>query len=418
MTGMPQMLMDDFVEEAFRFRGELARASSSAEMRSLWARSFPSYRVVSPDPLSDAYRHEILALYERLTGTSYEFENEMTSTKVSPTDFERGYPWMSNDLGVGAAEMAKTVQAFRVLQEHAPKAQRMVEFGVGWGNLALALARIGRDVTAVDIDAGFVARTNELARRTSLQVHTVTNDFLSAARACSNDFEAVIFQSSFHHCLDFVELLSLLRTHVLAPNGRVFFFSEPIFPDYPFPWGLRTDGESLWAITVNKWCELGFDRDFFLELLLAQGFFATSTGAIAGLLGDAWVATPTELGLSFAKWSLPVRHDATFHPAGEADFGRFLREQSVLPMPRGSHGGVLTFSNYGRSPLALRITSDAGEATHTVSPGAEAEIPVAAREGDIALHSETFVPDEVYASGDIRRVGLALKRVSFAREPR
>lgn len=409
------MVADRFVAEAARFREDLARAVDWRELRSLWARSIPPYRVAAADPLSDAYRLEIPSLYQRLTGLAYELENEMTSTKVSAADFERGYPWMTNDLGVAASEMAKTVQAFRVIQAHAPEAQRMIEFGVGWANLALALAQVGRDVTAVDIDAGFTARTEEMARRAQLGIRTVTADFLAAARGAAQDFDAVIFQSSFHHCLDFVELLSLVRTRVLAPGGRVFFFAEPVFPAYPFPWGLRTDGESLWAITVNKWCELGFDRDFFIEMLQDAGFFATSTGGIAGVIGDAWVATPAELGLPFAQLSLPSHHDATFHPAGEAEFGRFLRDHSVLSLPKGMQGGELTFANHALAPLSLRVRAGGGTDTHRVAPGTESTIRLADCTGEITFHSETFVPHEVHGNGDTRRVGLALKRIRLDR---
>jgi hypothetical protein len=195
------------------------------------------------------------------------------------------------------------------------------------------------------------------------------------------------------------------------PEGRIFFFSEPIFNLYPYPWGLRTDGESLWAITVNKWCELGFDRDFFIGLLHAHGFLGTATGTIPGLIGDAWVATPAALGLSFDEWALPLRYDETFHPVRDPGTGRFLRERSILPAP--SRRGTLTLANYGRSELSATIVSGHFEASVTVQPNTEAEVAVAPALGEMTIRSGTFVPHEAHGNGDMRRVGLCLRRVSF-----
>ena len=407
------MMNQTFLDEVMQFRADLERASGWEELRELWQRNISPYRVVAKDPLSPEYKLEILGLYRRMTAISYDLANELTSTKVASDDFDRGYPWMTNDFGVAAAETIKTVQAFRVLQSFAPEAHRLVEFGSGWANLALAIARLGRDVTAVDIDGGFITPIQDLAQRHKLPIHTINADFLTAARAANNDFDAVIFQSSFHHCIDFNELLGLLRTNVLGPEGRVFFFSEPIVPDYPFPWGLRTDGESLWAITMNKWCELDFDRDFFVGLLHKHGFFGTATGEIAGLIGHAWVATPFELGLSFDDWTLPSRYDDTFHPVRDGGQGRFLRERSILPV-HGCRHGTLTLGNHARTPLHTVIFSGHFETSVTVEPDAVAEVVIKPDHDEITLRSETFVPHEVYGNGDLRRVGLSLKRVCFS----
>lgn len=407
------MMNQSFLDEVARFRDDLRQTSGWDDLRVLWRRNVPPYRVASRDPLSEEYKAEILTLYEKMTATSYELSNELTSTKVPPADFARGFPWMTNDLGTAAAEMAKVVQAFRVMQAFAPEARRVVEFGSGWANLAVPLAQVGRDVTAVDIDAGFIERTETLAKRHELSIHTVNADFLTAARAANNDFDAVIFQSSFHHCIDFNDLLGLLRSKALTPSGRVFFFCEPVFPNYPFPWGLRTDGESLWAITSNKWCELGFDRDFFVKLLHAHGFLGTATGEIPGVIGDAWVATPVELGLAFEHWALPLRYDETFHPARDAGAGRFLRERSILPVP-GRRRAVLTLTNAGTFPLTAGFASGAAEARVTVEPGVETEVVLDGAIDEIAIRSDTFIPDEVYGTGDMRRVGPALQRVRFS----
>jgi hypothetical protein len=59
---------------------------------------------------------------------------------------------------------------------------------------------------------------------------------------------------------------------VLTPEGRVFFAGEPITADFPMPWGLRLDGNSLWAIRKNGWLELGFREDYFRQALEQTGW--------------------------------------------------------------------------------------------------------------------------------------------------
>ncbi len=98
---------------------------------------------------------------------------------------------------------------------------------------------------------------------------------------------------------------------------------------------MRTDGESLCAITINKWCELGFDQGFFPQMPHEACLFATVGAAIPGVIGKAWIATTAQLGLPFGLVIQPSCHNATFHAAGDAEFGRFLRDYNVLSLPKG-----------------------------------------------------------------------------------
>lgn len=78
-------------------------------------------------------------------------------------------------------------------------------------------------------------------------------------------YVAAVFFECFHHCDDHRRLLRALHRAV-QPGGCVVFAAEPIAPDYPVPWGVRMDGEALWAIHNFGWLELGF-RDDYLRLV-------------------------------------------------------------------------------------------------------------------------------------------------------
>jgi hypothetical protein len=59
---------------------------------------------------------------------------------------------------------------------------------------------------------------------------------------------------------------------LVAPSGKILFSSEPIDYKQPYPWGLRLDGQSVWAIRRNGWLELGFNIRYFRALMAQRGW--------------------------------------------------------------------------------------------------------------------------------------------------
>jgi len=189
---------DEFINKAGLFREDLGAASSFQEMLNLWRTTQIPYKIDLPDPYSDEYREEVTSIYAGLTGEDYDVANEWTSTKQSAEDFERGYPWVSGDFGVIADEIAKPIQVLRALQHRRGQEIRAIEFGSGWGNLSVPMAKAGINVTLVDIDQGFLDRASRIAAREGITMATVCGDFLGVAQSMSERFDVVIFQSAFH----------------------------------------------------------------------------------------------------------------------------------------------------------------------------------------------------------------------------
>lgn len=404
-----------FLHASTTYLDELNRASNFDEMLSLWRKTSIPYSMDGLDPYSLEYKEEVKSLYTKLTNCDYSPNNELTSTKQSQEDFEIGFPWISGNLGIVAEEMAKPVQILHTLHASGKAGARIIEFGAGWGNLALPLARARQDVTIVDIDEGFINRILRKAEQEGLKISSYCGDFVEIAKSVTERFDVVIFQSSFHHCVDFMELLRVIKSQLLADDGMIIFASEPISNDIQFPWGLRYDGESLWAIMCNKWLELGFNHDFFSEMLISTGFFFERVPGIAGFVGEAWKASRSEIALDFAKWVLPSWCDHTFHSPDPGGAGRFCAEQSILPGLKRSTGKAyeLTFVNYGTQPLALKVRGERKESL-VVGPGRTeiVRIPV----GPEALHidSQTFVPDRQCGNGDMRTLGVNLLSVRLS----
>ncbi len=411
------MSTESLIEAAKDYRRRLDEVSTGNEIRALWRETNLPYAFKGQDPLSESYRDEVLALYKGLTSLDYDVSQELTSTKQSQADFEVGYPWISRDPGIAAAELAKPVQVLAALRDAGP-VHKVVEFGSGWGNLALPLAKIGLDVTAIDIDEAFLERLQRIASREQVAIETLHCDFLQAAANMTRSYDAAFFQSSFHHCADFSFLIEQIKTRVLKDEGCIWFFSEPIFKGYQFPWGLRFDGEALWAITKNGWLELGFDEDFFLTMLSRHGYVVSAVAGIPGLLGPGWKATPCAFAPPFAQIVLPAKYDANFHPPEAGHDFRFCRGNASLPGEFGlGHGAVceISFRNCLPCPLDVIVTNGEGRRPLTIEAHQRLTICVPAGGGDIGLQTDTYVPNALNGSGDCRDLGVAVEHVSWRR---
>ena len=108
-------------------------------------------------------------------------------------------------------------------------------------------------------------------------------------------------------------------------------------------------GKSIWAITCNHWLELGFDYNFFFELMLRNGLLLSRIQPFLPFVGEGWMADQGAKEIAFEDWWLPEQHSSTFYPAAPTPgFGRFCREISTLPALNGRFANYdLQFQNYG-----------------------------------------------------------------------
>ena len=255
--------LDAKIEECTR-----AEAISDDAMRAV----FGTFRMeppedLPPDPLSEAYRTAQLALYRGIAGRDYATANEVTAFDIDAA-LCRPFPFYTGS-GVTAGEHFMAI-GFLLRAMALPAGSRIVEFGPGWGNTTIMLAKLGHQMTVVDIEPHFCELIRRRAAQEDVEVEVVQDDFFWAERS-GQRFDAALFFECFHHCADHLRLLRALR-QALVPEGRVFLAGEPITADFPMPWGLRLDGNSLWAIRKNGWLELGFRDDYFARALAETGW--------------------------------------------------------------------------------------------------------------------------------------------------
>ena len=249
-------------------RLDAAQKVSDDELRKL----FPTFRMdfnthVPDDPYSAEYAKVQFDLYHRISGKTYSVRNEkstfdLDSAVVCP------FPYYTESCQTVGNHLAAIAQVIRTLNLK-PRA-KIVEFGPGWGNITLILAMMGFDVTAVDIEKNFCNLISQRAEQAGVKINVVNADF-SWIESITDPVDAILFFECFHHCSDHLRLIKMLDRAVKG-DGRVYFAAEPITPDFPIPWGLRLDGESLWAIRKFGWLELGYAEWYFIKTLKKFGW--------------------------------------------------------------------------------------------------------------------------------------------------
>jgi SAM-dependent methyltransferase len=259
------------LNEVDAYLAALVTAATDAELRA----GFATYRAEHPSVMPTDPRSP-----EFLSGRAYATSNEVTSFDHDRA-VVRPFPYATGSAQVVGDHLMLIGQVVRLLGALPPRAT-VLDCGAGWGGTTLALAQAGLQVTALEVDPAFVRLLTARAAREQAEIEVIHGDYLTAFQdmtATGRTFDAVLFFESFHHCDDPNRLVSMLDA-VVAPGGIAVFASEPILDEFPVPWGVRLDGESLWAIRQNGWLELGFQPEFFRSMLLAHGWLASKVSTI------------------------------------------------------------------------------------------------------------------------------------------
>jgi len=222
------------------------------------------------DPSSAEYRAAQLHFYERLTGHRYEVAHEETQF-----DRERLLRWPFPYITRSSATVGSSLMTYgQIIKEMAlPSRSTVLEMGSGYGPLTYQMASMGYRVTCTDISEKLLEYVRTRCAGLPGHVETICCDLNTFSLVGA--YDAVVFYESFHHVLDHAELLRRIDA-CLVDDGILVFAGEPIVPAnspiVPYPWGLRMDGSSLWAIRRDGWLELGFRIDYFERLLRDTGW--------------------------------------------------------------------------------------------------------------------------------------------------
>ena len=245
------------------------------------------YPVPPADPFSPAYKDFWSKQYEAVAQRTYTFENELHD--FDPKMESGVYPYNTRDPKIIAAHV---IAAGAILEAIPfPPPARVLELGVGFGNTAFQIGLSGYDVTVLDIEKKYLDSVKSRFDREGLSVNCVHGEFFEAANL-DGQFDVILFYECFHHCLEHVALLAMLKTKLTA-RGVIIFAGEAIDNDIPFPWGLNTSGQAVWSIRHFGWMELCFREDYFLDLLHRVGFTVSKSPSPHSSHSVVYTATAT-----------------------------------------------------------------------------------------------------------------------------
>lgn len=264
---------DVFDKESLEFflkECDAALAVSDDELRRVFKtfRYKFNYSTMPEDPWSPEYLDFQFACYEKIAGKKYfianEFSNFLDVDKFVATPF----PFYTQSYRTVSDQLIMVGLVMRAMK--LPPGARILEFGAGWGNTAVNLARMGYKVTVVDIEQRFLDIVKGRSSGFQENIEIVQGDF-SVIDQLTGRYDAILFKECFHHCVDHQRFVASFSSR-LSENGLVCFAGEPIYPDFPVPWGVQCDGESVWAIRNFGWLELGFNESYFVEMLEKNSF--------------------------------------------------------------------------------------------------------------------------------------------------
>lgn len=251
------------------------------------------FTVDSPPPAdsqSDEYLSYQNDIWKVVSGRDLYTPDECEQNLHIPeiANVQQSYPFSSRNSQEVGNYFFGAANIFRHLNVAPPA--KIVEFGVGYGHVTRMMSNMGYDVTAIDIEKGFLDFLPKLALPGASPISVLNQSFVDATFEPSS-VDCFVFYECFHHCLEHRKLIGNLAP-ALKDGGKILFAAEAFYEDwFQFPWGVRLDGHSVWAIHNFGWMELGFRKSYMTDLLGEHGFDLTwSSIPEVGAYGEMLVA--------------------------------------------------------------------------------------------------------------------------------
>lgn len=369
------------------------------------------------DPFSSEYKLAAMRLYEQISGIkNYKPSiNERTPdididrSIRSPTPY--GY---SNSKVVGEfiSSWGWIFQALDVKQ-----GDKVLEYGAGEGQLSIMLARMGIDVTVIDIDERYLEAIHAQCVSLGINITLKQGEFGDGFE--DKKFDRILFFEAFHHAFDHQDVVKKLKSH-LTEGGFVVFSGEPIVVPgsveasfVPFPWGPRLDGLAAHSSNKFGWCELGFQQGYFVEMLMRAGWLVKYLPCPVTSRGNCYIAIPSAGEIDFGAPYTILRNggDAGWHaPEGSH---RWTKSHAYLPLPEEfeKNGGqaTLTLANHLPIVRVVQIGTGTDGKIFRVYPNREQVVTV-------SLSSSRYLQlrtQVIRSSDDHRELGVAVVRVKL-----
>ena len=382
--------------------------------------ALPDWYLPGLDPHSPAYAQQQDRLWEWMSGRrGYRAAEQEQTPEVGDLDpvYQPAFYMLRMP---GAVELAgkHLISTGHFLRRSGVEAgDRVLEYGAGYGQTALAFARMGALVDTVDVNPHFCRAVQAQAEFFRVPLTAFPGEFGDNPRPGAK-YRLIFFYEAFHHCRDFLRVIGRLREH-LASDGKILLGGEPITPDtgsaaIPFAWGLRLDAENAGVVRWRGWYELGFQEDFLVRCFIREGY--------------RWRKYPSEISEFATLHEFRLRGDVIalsdeqFAPSdaggwhGVEPEGRWTSGPASLSLDGRDPDVELTVTaaNYHHRPLTVQFEVGCSIETRCFQPGQTMEVVLSPRGADrLAIRSDVICPTE-YGVPDSRRLGIFVQRLAYS----
>ncbi len=360
--------------------------------------ALPAWYRTDLDPISIAYLEQQKRLWRAIVGVEREYDPRRDElTKLPRVDPVRQPAYFQRRDPRAVSVASGHVIATGMILKHSGlrPGKFALEYGAGFAQTALMLARLGVHVDTVDISPEFCGYVREQAEFFGVELCPFEGEFGLNPRG-DRKYDLIFFYESFHHCLNFLELIDSLKKH-LAPDGRVLMAGEPIMPDecpaVPYPWGLRLDSENLAIVRYRGWFELGFTEDFVASVFTTRGFAFMHHDCPVSTYGNTWEFTPRPQRLRLSELRMSKADGETWH-LPEAT-GRWTRSRSQLTLDTLGVFEELVIHVVNHHPVSQTVTITYGgkKIVVDIPCGPKAlKIDASVKSPQLVIESPTFVP--------------------------
>ena len=387
--------------------------------------ALPAWYRTDLDPWSDDYLAQQTALWRAVAGIdrAYAPEQDELPHDYSTRDPVRlpGFYFERDPMAVQRASDHLIATGMILQQSGLRPGQWALEYGAGFANSALTLARLGVNVDTVDISEMFCELVRKQADFFEVPLTPFVGQFGLNPRG-DQRYDLIWFYESFHHCLDFQNVVHQIKAW-LKPEGRILLVGEPIprvaYSSLPYPWGIRLHSEVVAMIRQMHWCELGFTQDFLLELFTRAGFKAARFECAVSPFGVGFDFRHRDELVDLATDWMTPEIEATWH--GREPNGRWTTASSTLPLDTSDSFDRLEIAATNFHPKAQAVAIEyGGQVTHaTLQPGESRtlQLDAARKSPRIALRCDPLVPAQLDArSADTRPLGIFVTSVRYCRD--
>jgi SAM-dependent methyltransferase len=135
-------------------------------------------------------------------------------------------------------------QFMRLFDRRSIEGKDVLDFGCGWGALALAVSRLGaRTVCGIDLNVKGIERATEAAAASGLAVEFRVASETDRIAFVDASFDTILCFDVLEHVIEYERIIPEWR-RVLRPGGRVLIWWSPYFNPYghhvqsyaPIPW--------------------------------------------------------------------------------------------------------------------------------------------------------------------------------------